>query len=117
MRVRWSRLLATALAGSVLLAAAADSAGAGGWRHGRFGHGGFHHGHHGHSSFVLGLSFLVPLYPYRRAYAYDPPPRVVCVDRPPVCRRFNGDATVDATGGRFFGTACLQADGRWHIVE
>lgn len=33
------------------------------------------------------------------------------------CRRFSGDGIDDDTGQAFYGVACLQADGKWHIVE
>lgn len=121
MRPTLLRIFSVALLGALLAGTAGTPAYAGGgWRHGHGHHGHFgfrHHGyrHHGHSSFVLGLNFLVPLY---RPYYYDPPPpRVVYVERPPVCRRFNGNATIDASGRPFYGTACLRADGRWHIVN
>jgi len=32
------------------------------------------------------------------------------------CRTFRGDATMDGSRQAFYGTACLQADGKWHIV-
>ena len=54
------------------------------------------------------------------AYYYYPPPAYYV---PPVsgtispsnCRVFRGDASIDASGQPFYGTACLLADGRWHI--
>ena len=33
------------------------------------------------------------------------------------CREWRGDATIDATGQPFWGTACLQPDGSWRIVN
>ena len=53
--------------------------------------------------------YVVPRAP---AYGYAPPPRRTAK----TCRTYRGDATIDATGDAFFGTACLEADGRWHIV-
>jgi len=71
-------------------------------------------------------------YPYHRGY-YRPPayyyPPPVYYAPPPVyyappiggtispsnCRTFRGDASIDASGQPFYGTACLLADGRWHI--
>ena len=44
---------------------------------------------------------------------YAPPPAYAPA---PLCRRYNGDATIDASGQPFYGTACLEADGHWHIV-
>ena len=80
----------------------------------------------------LGFDFFVPAYPYYHpppAYYYPPPtyyypPPAVYYYAPPIyttpaqnCRRFNGDATIDASGAPFYGTACLQVDGRWHILN
>ena len=56
---------------------------------------------------------------------YAPPPAVAEPPPPPApaaapqasgCRTFNGDASIDDNGQPFYGTACLQSDGRWHIV-
>lgn len=33
------------------------------------------------------------------------------------CRQYRGDATIDGRNQPFYGTACLQPDGRWHIVH
>jgi hypothetical protein len=33
------------------------------------------------------------------------------------CRQYNGDATIDGQNQPFYGTACLQADGKWHIMS
>jgi hypothetical protein len=58
--------------------------------------------------------YEVPVYPYP-----DPDVPIVIWDEPQVadvCRTFNGDAIVNDTGEPFYGTACLQADGQWHIV-
>jgi len=86
----------------------------------------------------VGVGIGVPVYrPYRPYYApvYYPPPAVVYA--PPVvvappqvavpavtapaptgyCRQYRGDATVDGAGQPFYGTACLQPDGRWHIAN
>ena len=85
----------------------------------------------------VGVGIGVPAYP---AYYYPPPPVYyvpppvyyappppVVVYQPPApvyaapapapsnCRTYNGDATIDASGRPFYGTACLGADGRWHI--
>lgn len=56
------------------------------------------------------------------AYYYPPPPRVTYYVPPPPapatnCRTFQGDASIDASGQPFYGTACLQSDGRWYIVR
>lgn len=79
----------------------------------------------------FGLNVGVPLYLGPPAYyypppayyypppAYYPPPRVVYAPpAPPAnCQIFRGDASIDASGQPFYGTACLQADGRWYIVR
>jgi hypothetical protein len=82
---------------------------------------------HGHSHVFLGFGFGFPAYYYAPAPYYYPPaayyaPPVYYAPPPaqatrPECRRFNGDAIIDASGRPFYGVACLQADGRWHIVE
>ncbi len=33
------------------------------------------------------------------------------------CREYQGDATIDGSGRPFYGTACLQPDGSWRIVN
>jgi hypothetical protein len=33
------------------------------------------------------------------------------------CRTYKGDATIDSSGRPFYGRACLEADGRWHVVQ
>ncbi len=90
-----------------------------------------HHGGHGGSHVFLGFNFGVPAYyPPPVYYApppvyYAPPPVVVYQPPAPVyaapaavssnCRTYHGDATIDASGQPFYGTACLGPDGRWHI--
>lgn len=58
-------------------------------------------------------------YPPSRPVYYAPPAPAYVTPAPPSsnCREFRGDATIDANGGPFYGTACLGADGRWHIVN
>jgi len=85
-----------------------------------------------HFSFGFAFPFYVgppAYYPAPPAYYYPPPPVYYVEPRPTYvtptpaqappanCRRFNGDATFDANGQPFYGTACLGADGRWHIVN
>jgi len=80
----------------------------------------------------IGVPVYRPYYPYPYyAPAYYPPPAVVYAPPPVVvaptpvvapaptsnCRQYRGDATVDGANQPFYGTACLQADGRWHIVN
>ncbi len=33
------------------------------------------------------------------------------------CRTYKGNATIDSSGKPFYGRACLEADGRWHVVQ
>lgn len=97
--------------------------------HGHGGHGGFHGGFHGHAFFGFGCCGFWPgyypaYYPYYYGYPADPyayaapAPGVVYQAPAPAanCRQFNGNATIDASGQPFYGTACLGPDGRWHIT-
>jgi hypothetical protein len=84
---------------------------------------------HGHSRVFVGVGFggyygPPAYYPYPAYYpapAYYYPPPAYISPAPPApysssyCRQFNGDATIDASGGPFYGTACLGGDGKWHI--
>ena len=89
---------------------------------------------HGHSHVFLGFNFGYPAYYPAPVYYYPPPPvyyappPVVYYTPPPVyapappapasnCRTFNGDATIDASGQPFYGTACYGQDGHWHITQ
>jgi len=33
------------------------------------------------------------------------------------CRTYRGDAIIDSSGRPFYGRACLESDGRWHVVQ
>ena len=91
---------------------------------------------------LVGVGIGVPVYtPPPPVYYYPPPapvyyppvvytPPPVVVAPPPVvppaapppaqtgyCRQYNGDATIDGKNQPFYGTACRQPDGRWHIVN
>jgi hypothetical protein len=85
-----------------------------------------------HGRVFVGVGFggyYGPAYPYYPpAYYYPPPayyyPPAAYVTPAPAapyassyCRQFNGDATIDASGAPFRGTACLGADNRWHITQ
>ena len=91
---------------------------------------------HSHSRTVIsfGAVFAPTPYYYRPhyyapypAYYYAPPPPVIYAPPPPpvvympapspapYCREFRGDATIDGRGQPYYGTACYEADGRWHI--
>ncbi len=88
----------------------------------------------------IGVGIGVPVYaPPPPVYYYPPPPvyyppvvvaPAPVVAQPPVvapaappppqtgnCRQYKGDATVDGKNQPFYGTACLQPDGKWHIVN
>ena len=92
---------------------------------------------HGHVFVGLGFGFPGYYYPppyyyapayYPPAYYYPPPaayyPPAYAPDQQQQpsapssqCRQYNGDATIDGANQPFYGTACLGADGRWHIVN
>ena len=69
--------------------------------------------------------YPAPAYAYYPPPVYYPPPTPVYYTQPaPVaaapainCTRFNGDAISDDNGQPFYGIACMQADGKWHIVD
>ncbi len=84
------------------------------------------HGHHHGSRVFIGVGgYWGPpayyYYPPPAYYYYPPPPVAYVTPAPPYqssyCRQFNGDASIDANGAPFYGTACLGADGRWHITR
>ena len=64
-----------------------------------------------------------PVYYAPPPVVYAPPPAVVYAPPPVVvvprqtCQVFRGDAVIDSSGSPFHGTACLRADGKWHIVD
>jgi hypothetical protein len=75
---------------------------------------------------ALSGCIYVPASGYAPRYSYAPPPQAYA--QPPSqtvsppsgaenCREFQGDAIIDGSTQKFFGTACRQADGRWHIVN
>ena len=89
------------------------------WYQGRWRHGD-HGGRQGWWR-VIGSSWYfypAPVYPYPAPLAVAPAPVVVQpqVAAAPYCREYQGDAIIDGTNQRFYGTACLQPDGAWHIV-
>lgn len=105
------------------------SAYAGGGHHG-LGHG-FHHGHGLH----FGFGFAFSPYPYPYGYPYyapvyevrpqQSPPIVVYRKRAQIiprakseyCREYMKKIVVDGKEARAYGTACLQDDGSWRIVN
>lgn len=50
-------------------------------------------------------------------YTYTPPAPNPAPTVSETCRTYNGNATIDASGKPFYGTACLGPDGRWHISQ
>lgn len=103
-------------------------------------HGGhWFHGPHGGRPgwwWVIGDSWYyypAPVYPYPDPYALPmvvappgPPPVAVAPPPPPVasapppanapyCREYHGDAIINGSNQPFYGTACLEQDGAWHI--
>ena len=89
------------------------------WHEGRWHHG-FHNGRKGWWWAIGSVWYLYPA----PVYPYPPPMAVVPVPVPvqpqisvaPYCREFQGDAIINGTNQRFYGTACLLSDGAWHIV-
>lgn len=73
--------------------------------------------------------YPAPVYPYPDPYALPmvvpppgPPPVAAAPTPPPVaqapyCREYNGDAIINGNNQPFYGTACLEQDGAWHIVN
>lgn len=83
------------------------------------------------------LSFGFPFFPFYPAPYYYPPPAYYppppAYYPPPYapaqaapaaatpsassgnCKTFKGNATIDSSHQTFYGTACLGADGKWHI--
>jgi hypothetical protein len=87
---------------------------------------------------VIGDSWYyypAPVYPYPDPYALPvvvappgpppgapppgvaPPPPVAAAPPPnaPYCREYHGDAIINGNNQPFYGTACLEQDGAWHI--
>ncbi|HXP75750.1 MAG TPA: hypothetical protein VN823_16530 [Stellaceae bacterium] len=65
-------------------------------------------------------------YPPQQGYAPDAyaqpsmpatPPQTVSPTAARNCRTYRGDATIDSSGKPFYGRACLESDGRWHVVQ
>lgn len=69
-----------------------------------------------------------PAYYYPPAYypppAYYYPPPAYYAPAPTVtpgpqryCREYQGNATINGSAQPFYGTACLEPDGKWHIIK
>jgi hypothetical protein len=59
--------------------------------------------------------YPAPAYYYPPAY-YAPGPTVTPGPQR-YCREYQGNATIDGSSQPFYGTACLEPDGKWHIVK
>lgn len=93
------------------------------------------HGHHYGDSFHIGLGFVFPLYSYGYPYYVPAPVYTVPVQLPPAadtpdqrsysasreeaeyCREYTKNILVDGREEMSYGTACLQDDGRWRIMN
>ena len=130
MRIGMCFILATAIVTIGMLAP--PNAHAGGGHHG-LGHG-VHHGHGLHFGFGFAFSPYPYPYPYPYGYPYYAPVYVVSARQPPAfvyrqraqiipreksayCREYTKKIVVDGKEARAYGTACLQNDGSWRIVN
>jgi hypothetical protein len=95
------------------------------WRGGHWYHG-RHAGHDGWWWVIGGAWYFypAPVYPYPDPYALPaivapaPPVATVTPVQPPQqCREYQGDAIISGSNQPFYGTACLEPDGQWHIVS
>ena len=126
-------LILASLASAML--AVATPAKADPWRHGGYYHGGPRVG------VYVGVPGPYYYDPYYNPYYYRPygyyPPRTVVVERPvytpapPVgtviregrdssgnyCREYQSTTTIDGRPVPSYGTACLQPDGQWRIIN
>ena len=136
-KILFGSLIATAFAAALLAMpepAAADAYFSYGFRSG--GHRGGHHyrGHHGRPHYGAGYIWGPPVVVYR-----EPPPRVVYIEPAPTvivqpvpanpaspvyrttdgrhCREYQRTVFIDGMPQASYGTACLQADGVWRIVN
>jgi hypothetical protein len=94
------------------------------WHRGRWMHA--RHGDRDGWWWVIGDAWYfypAPVYPYPDPYALPviapPPPALVVVAPAPQqqCREYQGDAIINGSNQPFYGTACLEPDGQWHIVS
>ena len=132
MKIRSSVILALAIIACGVLLSPDTYAGGRHW-----------HGHHHGSSFHLGLGFVFPIYsygyPYGNPYGYpyyapppvypapaqlppsaampDQPSYTARQEQPEYCREYTKKVLVDGKEEMAYGTACLQDDGRWRIMN
>lgn len=140
MKIKSYVNLATAIvAAGILLSPGAY---AGGRHHGHWngGHGGGHY--YGGDSFSFGLGFVLPIYSYGYPYGnpygypyYGPPPvypepaqslppvpqnqpsYTASQEEPAYCREYSKKIIVNGKEEVAYGTACLQDDGSWRIMN
>jgi hypothetical protein len=63
-------------------------------------------------------SYYAPdAYPQAAPESAAPPSQTVSPSSARNCRTYRGDAIIDSSGKPFYGRACLEADGRWHVVQ
>ncbi|MGH8121093.1 MAG: hypothetical protein ACRESK_10815 [Gammaproteobacteria bacterium] len=130
MKIRRHVILALAiLIAGILLS---PSASAGGYRHGH------RHGHYygGGDSINFGFGFVFPIYSYGYYPYYDrrpvyieqgrmPTPATLpeqpaysaSQEEPAYCREYTKSIIVDGKEEMAYGTACLQEDGNWRIMN
>ena len=127
MRNRMYVIFALAILATVILMPPDSYAGGRYHRHG--------HGHHHGNSFSIGLGFVFPLYSYGHPYYAPAPVYAVPAQLPPTaappeqpsysanreeaayCREYTKNILVDGKEEMSYGTACLQDDGRWRIIN
>ena len=125
MRIRRDVLLALVIMATAILLPPDAYAGGRHHRHG--------HGHYYGDSFHIGLGFVFPLFAYGHPYyarppvyavpAHIPPPapvqRSYTVTRevPAYCREYTKKILIEGKEEVTFGTACLQEDGKWRIMN
>ncbi len=98
-------------------------------------HGNWHGRHHHGNSFHIGLGFVFPLYSYGYPYYVPAPVYTVPAQLPPAaaqpdqrsytasreeaayCREYTKKVLVDGIEEMAYGTACLQDNGSWRIMN
>lgn len=116
-----SRILPAAFAAILVAGGLSNPAEAGGWRHGHGWGGGPHR-----SSGYFDFSFYSPPEPfygpepvYYNPQPYNPVPQQYNYTQPDdrYCREYNTTARVGDRYQPTYGTACMQPDGSWQIVD
>ena len=92
------------------------------WRSGHW-YNGHHEGRHGWWWIAGGVWYWYPkpIYPYPQPYAFPGvAPQEPAVAPPPQqshCREFQDTIVVDGKKQKAYGTACLQPDGSWKVID